>query len=199
MKVSDVVDLLTPLVLIPIYYLLLFHGASKEPDVRTMIIFMVLTSVWVLGQGMHLAANSIGHWSSDTMGNDINQVIYFYDELLGHFIWHLGVMALSAQLILREWKYPLHGQVTNIWQEVIAGVLYGFTIAGMGLEGNTVPLMFPFAILAAILCVILGRGQYRQQKLITFFLIGYGFAVLGFTVWGIIFHGFPPPTEVGFF
>lgn len=199
MKVSDVIDLFTPLVLIPLYYLLLFYGGSEEPGVRTMVLFMVFAAVWVLGQGMHLAANSIGHWLADSMGEDINQVTYFYDELFGHFIWHLGVAALSVQLIFHEWRHPLKGQINSLWQEVVAGIPYGFTIAAMGLEGNTVALMYPFSVLAGILCIIAGKGQFRQQKLLTFFLVGYGFAAIGFTVWGIIFRGFPPPTEVGIF
>jgi hypothetical protein len=199
LKVSDVIDLFTPLVLIPLYYLLLFYGGSEEPGVRSMVLFMVLAAVWVLGQGMHLAANSIGHWLADSMGKDINQVTYFYDELLSHFIWHLGAAALSAQLIFHELSKPLQGQIKTIWQEVVAGIPYGFTIAAMGLEGNTVALMFPFSALAAILCLIFGRGDFRQQKLLTFFLVGYGLAAIGFTIWGIIFRGFPPPTEVGIF
>lgn len=197
MKVSDVIDLFTPILLMPLYYLLLYYGSGKEPGLSSMVVFMALTAVWVLGQGMHLAANSIGHWLADTMGDDINQVTHFYDEILSHYIWHLGAVALSAQLIYLEWKHPLEGQSTSILQESGAGILYGFTIAAMGLEGGTVPLLFTFSVLAALLCLIAARRDLRQQKLLTFFMVGYGFAALIFIVWGIIYRGFPQPSELG--
>lgn len=195
--VSNVIDLLTPLVLMPLYYLLLYFGSSEKPNLRSMIVFMILGAVWVEGQGMHLAANSIGHWIAEAMGDEINQVTHFYDEVLSHYLWHFGVVALSAQLIYRQWRYPLSNQPPGLIQELTAGILYGLTIAIMGLEGGTVPLMFPFSILAVLLCILWGRGNFRQQKLITFFLIGYGISTLVFIIWGLIYGGFPQPSELG--
>jgi hypothetical protein len=197
MKVSDVIDLFTPLVLMPLYFLLLYFGSSKEPGLRSMIVFLVFAAIWVEGQGMHLGANSIGHWLTDTMGEEINQVTHFYDEVLSHYIWHLGVVTLSAQLIYREWKHPLNDQSSRLILESIAGILYGLTIAIMGLEGGTVPLLFPFSVLAAIICLSWGWGKFRQQKLLTFFLVGYGLATLVFIAWGLYYGGFPQPSELG--
>jgi len=197
MKVSDVLDLFTPLVLMPLYYHLLYYGSSKEPGLRSMIVFLVFVAVWVLGQGMHLGANSIGHWLTDNMGDEINQVTHYYDEVLSHYLWHLGVAALSAQLIYREWRHPLTDRSSRLVLESIAGLLYGLTIAIMGLEGGTVPLLFPFSVLAALLCLIWGRGKFREQNLLTFFLIGYGFATLIFIAWGLYWGGFFQPSELG--
>jgi hypothetical protein len=196
-KVSDVIDLITPVVIMPLYYLLLYYGSSKEPSIRSMIIFLVFVAIWVEGQGMHLAANSIGHWLSEVAGDEINQVTHFYDEVLSHYIWHFGVVALSAQLIYRERKHPLEEQIPGVIFESMAGILYGLTIAIMGLEGGTVPLLFPFSALAALVCVLWGRGKFHQQKILTFFLVGYGLASLVFIVWGLYFGGFPQPSELG--
>src|SRR4030042_2921815 len=57
---QDVFDILTPLVLIPIYWLL-FRYSSSRSELAGEIIFMILASLWVQGQGMHLAANSINN------------------------------------------------------------------------------------------------------------------------------------------
>ncbi len=61
MSYQDVFDILTPLVLIPLYWLLFKYSASGESRLAEEITFMVLAAVWVLGQGMHLAANSINN------------------------------------------------------------------------------------------------------------------------------------------
>jgi hypothetical protein len=48
MKLGDVFDLLTPLVLIPLYWLLYQVGQDKKPGLREGVAFMVLAALWVL-------------------------------------------------------------------------------------------------------------------------------------------------------
>ena len=197
MKIADVLDLLTPLVLIPIYYLLIRFGANQLPTLWTMIIFLVFAALWVEGQGMHLSANSIGHWLNDLMGDDINQVTYFYDEVLSHYLWHLGVVALSAQLIYRGWRYPFKDQSAQLILESIAGVIYGLLVFIIGIEGGTVPLVFTFSVLAAVISLIWGWGHFRERPVVTFFLIGYGLAALLFLGWWLYWGGFPQFSHLG--
>ena len=154
LKIADVLDLFTPLVLTPLYFLLLYFGAGQFPSLKSMIVFFVFAALWVEGQSMHLAANSIGHWLSDISGDQIYEVTYFYDEVLSHYIWHLGVVTLSAQLIYRSWKYSFTDRSSRLIVESIAGILYGFTIFIIGIEGGTVPLLFPFSVLATITALI---------------------------------------------
>ncbi len=77
LKIADVLDLFTPLVVIPLYYLLLYYGSSQQPGLRSTIVFLVFASLWVLGQGMHLSANTIGHWLSEVAGDQIYDVTFF--------------------------------------------------------------------------------------------------------------------------
>jgi hypothetical protein len=70
MTTGDALDLLTPIVLIPLYWVLLSEGGRRTPSPRTTIAFMALAALWVLGQGMHLAANSIGHQLADMTDSD---------------------------------------------------------------------------------------------------------------------------------
>ncbi|MGB9299191.1 MAG: hypothetical protein WCD51_01215, partial [Anaerolineae bacterium] len=51
MKLADVFDLLTPLILIPLYWLLYQVGQEKRPGLRESMVFMVLAALWVQGQG----------------------------------------------------------------------------------------------------------------------------------------------------
>src|SRR4051794_15386732 len=59
LKWGDVTDILTPLILIPLYWLLFRQG--NPPSTLENILFLVFAAFWVEGQGMHLGANSIGH------------------------------------------------------------------------------------------------------------------------------------------
>ena len=60
-RTGEVVDIFTPLVLIPLYWLLFQFGSRQFPDLKSIIVFLILAALWVEGQGMHLAANSIAH------------------------------------------------------------------------------------------------------------------------------------------
>ena len=83
MEWADVFDLLTPLVLLPLHWLLFTECCQKTPSRRENLIFVCLSGLWAMGQGMHLAANSIGHLL--TKGNDVYTLTYFYDEVLNMY------------------------------------------------------------------------------------------------------------------
>ncbi len=61
LKNGDILDLFTPLVLIPLYWLLFQITPDKKPSQGEVIAFLVLAAMWIEGQGMHLGANAIGH------------------------------------------------------------------------------------------------------------------------------------------
>ena len=197
LKLADVLDIFTPLVIIPLYYLLLYYGGSQPPSLRSTIVFLVFAALWVLGQGMHLSANTIGHWLTTTAGDQIYDVTYFYDEVLSHYLWHLGAAALSAQLIYNSWRHPFQDQTFRLVVESIAGIIYGLTIFIIGIEGGTVALMFPFSIIAAFAALILGWGKFKRIPVLSFFMIGYALAALIFIGWGLYWGGFPQFSHLG--
>ena len=86
MKIADVLDLFTPLILIPLYYLLFYFGSSQNPGLKSTLLFLVFAVLWVEGQAMHLGANSIGHWLVNLMSEDVYEVTHFYDEVLSHIL-----------------------------------------------------------------------------------------------------------------
>jgi hypothetical protein len=93
MKVGDVLDLLTPLVLIPLYWLLYQVGQEKRPGLREGVASMVLAAPWVQGQCMHLATNSIGHLLREMTASDASIFTSHCDEAPRRYSWHLGVVA----------------------------------------------------------------------------------------------------------
>ena len=204
MSYQDVLDLLTPLVLIPVYWLLFIYSANGKSSRSEEIAFMVMAAVWVLGQGMHLSANSIDNLAEklaksqvlDITGTSIYTLTYFFDENLSHYLWHGGVLGLVALLSYREWRRPAH-LTTTWWVTLLAGLVYGFTSFCIFLEGNTVWLGFPFVIIFTLLTIVWGRKELSQRPLLAFFLVASLVAVVLFTGWGVYWRGFPEFSKVG--
>ena len=59
MSNQDAVDLFTPLVLIPVYWLLFKSSAKDVTSLVDEILFFIFAVIWVEGHGIHLSANSI--------------------------------------------------------------------------------------------------------------------------------------------
>ena len=197
MKVGDVLDLFTPLVLIPLYWSLYWLGGNRPIGLRGSLIFMVFVAFWVAGQGMHLAGNSIGHLVEDMKGTDVYHLTNFYDEVLSHYLWHFGILAFSAMLIYRQWRSPpAEGQVLPC-TVILAGIVYGFAYFGIVIEGATAPMGVPFAVLAALFILVWGRKNLEKQPLLIFFLTAYLLAIILFLGWGIYWKGLPEFSEVG--
>jgi hypothetical protein len=204
MSYQDVIDLLTPIVLIPIYWLLFKYAGSGESGRTAEIVFMALAATWVLGHGMHLSANSVNNLAEalvkegviDITKTSIYELTYFYDEYLSHYLWHVGVLGLAGLLICREWRQP--AEISTIWwATVVASIIYGFTLFAIFLEGQTVPLGLPSTVIITLLTLILGRKKLAQRPLMAFFFVAFLVATLLFAGWGLYWGGFPQFTDVG--
>jgi hypothetical protein len=128
---------------------------------------------------------------------DIYNLTHFYDEVLSHYLWHVGIVGLSAFLIFRQWQSPFTEEKAPLWPIALAGVIHGFTYFLIVVEGGTAPLGVTFAILAVLFGLIWGRKRISQQPLVTFFFISYAIAMLFFIGWGIYWRGLPQFSEVG--
>jgi len=204
MSYQDALDLLTPLVLIPIYWLLFESSTRGESSRVEEIVFIVLAAVWVLGHGMHLAANSIDNLIEnlaksqqlDITGTDVYSLTYFFDENLSHYLWHGGILGLVALLGYREWQRSAN-LTTTWWVTILAGVIHGFSLFCIFLEGQTVLLGFPFTVIFTLLALVWGRKRLSCQPLLAFFSIACLVAVILFIGWGLYWGGFPEFSEVG--
>mgnify|MGYP001026409387 CR=1 FL=1 len=204
MSYQDVFDILTPLVLIPIYWLLFKYATKDASSLAAEIAFLVLAAIWVEGQGMHLSANSIDNLIDalarnqviDIKATDVYQLTYFFDEHLSHYLWHIGMLGLAALLIYHEWRHPVGATITW-WAVVLAGVIYGFSYFCIFLEGQTVVLGLPFVTSVVVLALIWGRKKLAQQPVLAFFVVACLLAFLLFAGWGLYWRGFPQLSDVG--
>jgi len=199
MSWQDALDVLTPLVLIPIYWLMYRGVTSSRNGLTSEIVFMVMSAFWVMGQGMHLSANSINNLSgylaldgvTDVKPTELYTLTYFYDEYMSHYLWHIGVVGLAAVLIYESWRQPVEEKTD--WKLVVpAGILYGFTCFCFFVEGNTLILGLPFVTIVILPVLIWGRGKLARQPILAFFFSTFLFAFLLFAGWGLYWGGFPP-------
>jgi hypothetical protein len=197
MKIADVFDILTPLVLLPLYWLLYRLSQNQPLNLSGMVIFFVFAAFWAAGQGMHLAANSIDHLLKGMESSDIYKLTHFYDEILGHYLWHVGIVGLAGFLIFRQWQSPSTEERGSLWPLMLAGVIHGFTFFMIVIEGGTAPLGITFAVLAVLFGLVWGRKMLFMRPVITFFFISYAVALLFFIGWGIYWQGLPQFSEVG--
>ncbi len=197
MKSGDVLDLLTPLILIPVYWLLFQIHPRRSPSQKEMLVFLVFAVLWIQGQGMHLVANSIGHLTPPYSGSEIEQLTYFYDEILSHYIWHFGLVGNSALLIYRQWQNPFFKQRSGLRFEITAGIIHGFNYFIDIVESATTILGVPFAAGVVLFVLIWGRQHLRQQPILAFFFVSYSLACLFFLGWGLYWGGLPEFSKVG--
>jgi hypothetical protein len=204
MSVQDALDLLTPLVLIPLYWLLFRSGGRGPASPGQELAFVLLAAVWVAGHSQHLAANSINNLTGklaeagtlDITATDLYTLIYFFDERLSHYWWYTGMAGLAAVVIYREWRSPA-GAATTWWAAAAAGVIYGFTYFCSFLEGQSVAIGLPFAALVVAFGLFSQRRMLSQRPVLAFFTVACGLAVVLFAIWGIYWRGFPEFSAVG--
>ncbi len=197
LKNGDILDLFTPLVLIPLYWLLFQISPDKKPSQGEVIAFLILAAMWIEGQGMHLAANAIGHLTKDIVGSDIETLTHFLDEVLSHYLWHLGLVGLSVLLIYRQWKNPFVESNGGMGMVIAAGIIHGFNYFLTIVEAATTPLGVPFAVLVVLATAIWGRKNLRQQPVLAFFFVAYLVATLFFLGWGLYWGYLPEFSQVG--
>lgn len=113
MEWGDVFDLLTPLVLLPLYWLLFKKCCEAQAGKCKYISVIVLTGLWAMGHGMHLVVNSIGHLLEGS--GDVYTLTYFYDKVLSHYIWYLGIVGLAILFLIWGWRNPDKQKVGYTW------------------------------------------------------------------------------------
>jgi hypothetical protein len=200
---QDVLDLLTPIVLIPLYWAMYRRAAARGASETSDLAFVTFAAVWTLGHGMHLSANSIHNLvdaeakrhTLDLAGSDLLRLIYFFDERLSHPVWYAGILALAGLLVAREARAPA-GIATVTWVTWVAGGVYGLTLFCVFVEGQAVYLGLPCAAMAAAYA-LRTRRELGQRPLGAFFGVAFLVALLLFAGWGLYWKGFPQFTDVG--
>lgn len=201
---QDVFDLLTPLLLIPVYGILFWLASAEKPRLAEWLVFLALVAFWVEGQAIHLAANSISNLMESFAksglfsleGNDLYTLTYFLDEHLGHILWHAAIFGLAGLLVYHEWGSPA-GEATSWWPTIVSGVIYGFTLFVMTVEGQTPLMALLFSIGIVLFAVIWGRGKIKQRPVLAFFLSSGVVTLILYGVWLLMWGSFIEITKTG--
>ena len=195
---ADVLDIVTPLVLMPLYWVLFTDAGRVYRTLPLALAFVILAALWTEGQGMHLSANSIGNLFGGGT-TEVHTLIHVYDELLSHYLWHLGIIGLSILLLVVPYGDPAFASALR-WGIIIpSALLYGFTYFAAINEGGTVPLGLPAAVVIVVWLLVRKRNDIRAQNLVAFFFLAYVVALLLLAVWFARWGGFPEFSEVGLF
>jgi len=205
LKWQDVLDLATPIVMLPTYWLLIRQpGWAPDLDRSELLLFLGLGAVWAQAQGMHLAANSIDNLLAGQTSAPTIQLIHLFDEIVSHYLWLLAIVGLAALAYLRHWRHPLPVDLSaDLSDRVIvpiAGLIYGFTFFDIVVEGGTGALGIPAAAALTVIPPWLSRGRLRQDPVAAFVFAGHLSAVVLFAAWWVYWGGrLPQFTEVGLF
>jgi len=200
---QEAADLLTPLVVIPLAWLVfdLAGGLGR----RGLVAFLVLAALWVEGQGIHLAANAIG----DAFPHDAAEAFYrtvpgdldlWLDETLSHWMWHAAWVGLSLLILAAATRDAAAPPDRTSGTAAVAGAVYGATFFLVSVEGVTTPLGIPASILILAWCVLAARRGLIRQPVFTFFLVATVVTLVGYVGWGALNDWtLPEFSKVGLF
>jgi hypothetical protein len=201
MSWGDLLDIATPLALMPLYWVLFTDAGRVHRTLALALAFAVLAALWAEGHGIHLSANSIdnllGRGSAGASAPEVHTLVHFYDEVLAHYLWHLGIISMSILLLAAPVGV---GEVASAprWGIItVSAVAYGFTYFAAVEEGGTVPLGLPAAFLIVVWLLFRKRAAIRTQNLVAFFFLAYAFALLLFVAWFARWGGFPQFSDLG--
>lgn len=195
LMLGDVLDLLTPFVLLMLVFILYKKsttGVPHPPIFGVQLLLIIGAVSFVEGHGMHLAANAIFR-HLDTPGTPLYQLTYFFDETLGHILWDAGLLLIAIGLILASRTGQGILFVKDVVLLLVAALLYGFTYFVNAVEGQTVLFTLPAAILIPVLLFL----NASKNRVALFFAAAFAVADLFFLIWWMWQGGFPQFSELG--
>lgn len=195
LKVGDVTDILTPLILVPLYFLL-FQFKSL-PSRKQILIFIIFAALLAEGQGMHLSANSIDNLLNLPAGGSKDSPLFmlvnFFDEGLSHYLWFIGVNGITLLLIYRQLQFK---EKSNIFLSIVSALIYGITYFITTIEAQISPIGIPFAALVVFLG-ILNFKNLRALPLLLFYFLAHAVALVLFLIWFLHFGYLPEFSTLG--
>ena len=198
MEWGDALDIVTPFVVFGLVWLLVSRTVSAL-DGRATVVLLLIAVVWAQGQGMHLAANSIGHQFSEDEGSAAFDLVHFYDEVLSHYIWSVAILAIPVYLLVVVSLAETPAPARFPFAALPAAAIFGSIMGVDAIESAVVPIALPaFAAIAGLAAYLFG-GAPRLRGVELFAFTGAS-AVIALGVllgWGVYYGGWPEPSDVG--
>ena len=198
---QEAVDLLTPLIVIPFaWYVFDLTGGLGRMG---FLAFLIVAVVWIEGQAIHLATNAIG----DAVPPDAleaflqtapGDLAHWFDEELGHWMWHVAWAALSVLMLAAASRAPATPAARTSITAAVAGVVHGATFFIVTVEGVTALLGIPASIGLLAWSAYLARPGLAGRPVVVFFLVSSIVSLVGYIGWAALNGGtLPEFTKVG--
>ena len=186
---GDVIDLFTPLVVtVTSAGLLLSLGAPR----RAVALGLLAALLYVHGQGVHLAANSI---HNEGPVGSVEEITYFWDERFSHIESLLGWLGLLGAFCLGESASAVAGLRRNVL--IGAAVLLGWTFFTSTVEGQTWPLQTAAAAFFVGWALRARRANGTARPLLSACAAALAISVLLIGVWALSQGGVPEFSDTG--
>lgn len=166
-------------------------------------ILAVAAIAYALGNGIHVAANSIHDMLDRTRLGDPWGLAGFWDEGVGHCLvdgsriaFAIGLTWLAARVPARPPEAAAGGDGGD-GAVAAGGAAYGFLYFAAAVEGQTVPLALPFSIAYAVWSVA-SKSAPSRSAVVAFYRVAAWTSLFFLAVWGIWHRGFPEFSRTGF-
>jgi len=206
-RIVDFVDLVF---IAPFYLIVMLNIINtvfyENINRKHLFLSLGFLGIMLYGHAMHLVGNAINTYSTeinhylDNIPPDSYELIYFFDEILGHIIFFVGLFGSIGLWIIADQQVQKPS-----WQEWVAGSISGLAYA-IALIESSQPWMGIVAPLWLIFCLIISsRQNFRniQLQLKNSFWARFGTAsaimiLIGELFYLIIMGSFIQPSQLGF-
>jgi hypothetical protein len=183
-------------------------SAAARPRGWIAAILSLSAITFVLGHGVHLAANSINDMISHAGLGDPTGLVDWWDEHVGHDLIDAGSLGLCVGLTSLERSVPQTPWILGAGGGariffLLGALSYGFIYFASSVEGQTVIFLLPFAGLYLLWALLSGHGGARRRTggggttVRSFYAVAFVVAGALFAIWGIWHRGFPEFSSVG--
>ncbi|GEM_PF-2202378 len=202
---NDVLDILLWAPFMAVMFFLISRevvGSGGRAGLPSLVVLVLFGAILFEGHGIHFGANAIHNIKDggEDAGKLLSDIIYFYDESLGHWLFDVGFFGLLGTLFVMELKSTNGERIGKGELSVLllSALLFGFYIGSSALEGQTAhEVLIYFIVLIVISAVVfLMKVRNIMTKRLTLFLCGAGVVIIvAYTVYYRIFGGLIEPSE----
>jgi hypothetical protein len=202
-----IVDFIDLTLLAPFFCVLLFflhrNIFSEQGISNWSWISLGFIAMFLYGHAMHLTANSISTFSieirnyGEVIPKDSYELIYFLDEILGHWLVYIGLFGAIA-----VWTAKSKSQTTSFLPNFICGSLFGLAYSISIIESTLV--WVGLLIFIVLITSISYNAKYvifssYKNGLMSSFSLGAAiFMLLGELAYYLVVGSFIEPSKLGF-
>lgn len=199
---QEAMDLVTPLATMALFILAIELTGRSGTWLRVLTVAVI--AVWVAGQGIHLAANSLGDVFQAGPARDafyatpVGALDHWLDEVLSHWLWHVGWLGLLAVLLWVGATGQADGSEARSVSNGLAGLagaIHGFTWFVVTDEGGTWPLAIPAMAILLGIAWFIRRRDGSGRVISTFLVVGSVVALVLYAAW-VIVAGWEPKSII---